>query len=84
MADGAGSEEMIARIDALIAEEHELRGRATGKGLSERDRARLRSLEEQLDQCWDLLRRRRARAEFGEDPDTEEPRPVSEVESYQQ
>jgi hypothetical protein len=35
-----------------------------------------------LDQCWDLLRQRRARAEFGLDPDTAQPRPADQVEQY--
>jgi hypothetical protein len=77
-------DDTIARIDELIHEEHRLRSRATGTGLSPDDRIRLRDVEQRLDQCWDLLRRRRARAEFGDDPEAAEPRPVSEVESYQQ
>ncbi|MEU6641059.1 DUF2630 family protein [Saccharomonospora sp. NPDC046836] len=74
----------IARIDALIAEERGLRSHTTGSGLDEQGRARLRELERELDQCWDLLRQRRARAEFGDDPAGAQVRPVSEVESYQQ
>ncbi|WP_019807147.1 DUF2630 family protein [Saccharomonospora halophila] len=74
----------LATIDRLIEEEKELRSRATGTGLDENDRVRLRHLQERLDQCWDLLRRRRASAEFGGDPDQPQARPVSEVESYQQ
>ncbi|PXY17112.1 DUF2630 domain-containing protein [Prauserella sp. PE36] len=77
-------EDTIARIDALIAEERELRSHATGNGLDDAGKRRLRELEQQLDQCWDLLRQRRARAEFGDDPDEAQPRPISEVESYQQ
>jgi hypothetical protein len=45
---------------------------------------RLRSLEEELDQCWDLLRRRRAARSNHQDPDAVDPRPVPEVESYLQ
>lgn len=74
----------IARIDELITEEHELRSRATGKGLTDEDRTRLREVEQRLDQCWDLLRQRRARAEFGENPSEATVRPASEVESYRQ
>ncbi|WP_197320600.1 DUF2630 family protein [Saccharomonospora sp. NB11] len=74
----------LARIDRLIAEERELRSQATGSGLDDAGRRRLRELEQRLDQCWDLLRRRRANSEFGADPDQAEPRPVSEVESYRQ
>jgi hypothetical protein len=77
-------QEIIGRIDELIAEEHELRSRSVGRGLSTEERDRLTALEQRLDQCWDLLRQRRARAEFGENPDDAQARPVGEVESYQQ
>ncbi|MET9000862.1 DUF2630 family protein [Amycolatopsis sp. Hca4] len=80
MADG----EILGRIDELIAEEHELRSRSVGVGLDGDDRTRLTAVEQQLDQCWDLLRQRRAKAEFHENPDEAEARPVSEVESYRQ
>jgi hypothetical protein len=75
---------VIENIDKLIEEEHELRSRAVGNGLSPAERERLRSLAAQLDQCWDLLRQRRARREFGENPSDAQPRPISEVESYRQ
>ena len=76
--------EIHSRIDELIAEEHELRSRTVGVGLSGEDRLRLTVLEEQLDQCWDLLRQRRAKTEFHENPEEAQVRPVSEVESYRQ
>jgi uncharacterized protein DUF2630 len=76
--------EILGRVDELVAEEHELRARATGHGFGDEERARLRSLEEQLDQCWDLLRQRRARIEAGEDPGEAHVRPASEVEGYLQ
>jgi len=76
--------EVLARIDELIEEEKSLRARTTGTGLSAQERDRLRILEERLDQCWDLLRQRRALAEFAEDPDEASVRPISEVESYRQ
>jgi hypothetical protein len=76
--------EIISQIDQLIAEEHELRARAVGTGLSPAEQERLVQLELRLNQCWDLLRQRRARAEFDEDPDGAEPRPVDQVESYRQ
>jgi hypothetical protein len=76
--------QIIGRIDELIAEEHALRARATGHGLTADEQARLETIEQGLDQCWDLLRQRRARSEFGEDPDGAAARPVSEVESYRQ
>ncbi|OQO91021.1 DUF2630 family protein [Saccharomonospora piscinae] len=77
-------DDTLARIDDLIAEEKELRARATGTGLDDDGRRRLTLVQQRLDQCWDLLRRRRANAEFGADPDQVTPRPISEVESYQQ
>lgn len=77
--------EIMSRISSLIEAEHDLRGQlARGELSSEQERERLRSTEEALDQCWDLLRQRRARREFGENPDAAESRPVSEVEHYQQ
>ena len=77
--------EILSRIDELIRTEHELRARLEdGKLSSTEERARLRESEEALDQCWDLLRQRRARREYGEDPGAADVRPVSEVENYQQ
>lgn len=71
------------RIDALIAEEHELRSRLGAGEISEsEEQARLKVLETQLDQAWDLLRQRRARREFGEDPDAAVTRPADTVENY--
>ncbi len=55
-----------------------------GKGLSPAESERLRSVEVQLDQCWDLLRQRRARREFGQDPDEAIVRDPDTVERYQQ
>jgi hypothetical protein len=77
--------EILAHIDELIQTEHELRSQlALGKLGSEQEKQRLRSAEEALDQCWDLLRQRRARREFGENPDDAVARPAAEVEGYQQ
>ncbi|HEX3814450.1 MAG TPA: DUF2630 family protein [Mycobacteriales bacterium] len=76
--------EILSRVDELVAEEHQLRSRAAGQGLSADERARLGELEVQLDQCWDLLRQRRARSEFGEDPEAAKARPAGEVEGYLQ
>jgi Protein of unknown function (DUF2630) len=72
------------RIKELVEEEHRLRTEDRAALPSDERRARLAQLEEALDQCWDLLRQRRARAEFGEDPDAAAPRPVDAVESYEQ
>jgi hypothetical protein len=77
--------EIMARINELIDTEHDLRGQlARGELSSEQERERLRSAEEALDQCWDLLRQRRARRQYGENPDAATARPVDEVEGYQQ
>ena len=77
--------EILGHIDELIKTEHELRAQvADGKLSSDEEQSRLRAVEESLDQCWDLLRQRRARREFGEDPTGSAPRPPSEVEGYLQ
>ncbi len=77
-------EEIIARITHLVAEEHELENSKIGEGLSTDEVQRLQQIEVGLDQCWDLLRQRRARRAAGMDPNTAEPRPESTVESYRQ
>jgi Protein of unknown function (DUF2630) len=77
--------QIMANIDELIETEHRLRQQlAAGELSAPAEHERLRSVEESLDQCWDLLRQRRARRDFGENPDAAVPRPVSEVEGYQQ
>lgn len=76
--------DVLARINDLVDEERALRTRATGHGLDEVEQQRLVLLEEALDQCWDLLRQRRAKEEFGEDPDSVQPRPAGQVETYLQ
>lgn len=76
--------EIVARITKLVDEEHHLEQTHVGKGLAPRDAERLRSIEVQLDQCWDLLRQRRARREYGQNPDEAIVRDPSTVERYQQ
>ncbi|MEI8408926.1 MULTISPECIES: DUF2630 family protein [unclassified Kribbella] len=74
---------LFSRIDELVAEEHELRTKhAAGQVADEDERARLQALEVELDQCWDLLRQRRAKREFGENPDDAQPRSAGTVEGY--
>jgi hypothetical protein len=76
---------VLAQINALVHEEHTLREQAQqGQIDDETEHERLRELEVQLDQCWDLLRQRRARREFGEDPEGAQVRPAGEVEGYRQ
>ena len=77
--------EIMAQIGDLIQTEHKLREQlASGELSGAQEHERLRSAEDALDQCWDLLRQRRAKREFGESPDQAAARPVGEVEGYQQ
>ncbi|HYB87898.1 MAG TPA: DUF2630 family protein [Streptosporangiaceae bacterium] len=77
--------EILSHIDELIATEHDLRAKAANGELTTAvEREQLRSVEEALDQCWDLLRQRRARREFGENPEEAQARPAGEVEGYLQ
>ena len=73
--------QIFARINELVEEEHKLRD-ATEH--TEDQRARMSELEAHLDQAWDLLRQRRAKRQYGEDPDEAEARPEPEVEGYLQ
>jgi len=69
-------QDILARIHELVDEEHQLRNGEAA------DAERLRHLEEQLDQCWDLLRQRRAKREFGEPESEAEVRSTDTVEHY--
>ena len=73
--------EIHSRIEALVEEEHRLR--ESGEH-GEQQRARLRQIEEDRDQLWDLLRQRDAKRQYGEDPDEAKPRPEQQVEGYLQ
>jgi len=76
---------ILSEIHKLVEEEHQLRSQAQqGEISSDDERSRLREVEESLDQCWDLLRRRRAARDAGQDPESAESRPKSEVEGYLQ
>lgn len=76
--------DIVRRIGELADEEHRLEGAHVGESVSEEESARLRQIEVALDQCWDLLRQRRARRNAGQDPDDATVRPESVVESYKQ
>jgi hypothetical protein len=77
--------QILGHIDELIKTEHTLRTKlAAGDLTSAEENASLKSTEEELDRYWDLLRQRRARREFGEDPNQAHQRPASEVEEYWQ
>lgn len=80
MTDDAG---IHAHITELIGTEKDLRARlGRGEITEEAEHARLREVEIELDQAWDLLRQRQARREFGQDPDEAETRSATTVESY--
>lgn len=71
-------------IESLVAEEHELWQRESAGAASDGDRQRLDELKLSLDQCWDLLRQRRALREAGRDPDDAQARSAAVVEHYEQ
>lgn len=81
-------ENIAARIESLVAEEQRLRRSEAGDSTDEErladDRERLESVQVELDRCWDLLRQRRAREEFGQDPNEAEARDADTVERYWQ
>jgi hypothetical protein len=70
---------ILDHISALVHEEDQLRAAGAAAGNAER----LRHVEEQLDQCWDLLRQRRAKREFGQDPNAAQVRDAGTVENYE-
>jgi len=71
------------RITSLIDEEHRLRAALQSGDITvDEEHARLRNVEVELDQCWDLLRQRRAKREFGENPDEAQVRSERTVEGY--
>lgn len=75
--------DVLTRIQQMVQSEHELRASLQhGAADEEEVKGRLRAIEVALDQCWDLLRQRRARAEFHDDPDAAQERPAQEVEGY--
>ena len=75
---------ILHRITELVSEEHELENKGEHGGLDDEEHARMKSLAVNLDQCWDLLRQRRARRHAGQNPNEAEVRPASVVEHYQQ
>jgi Protein of unknown function (DUF2630) len=76
--------DVLAKINTLVDEEHHLLARRDGADASADEHARLARLEVELDQCWDLLRQRRARRDAGEDPSGASPRDENTVEHYKQ
>jgi predicted transcriptional regulator len=76
--------DVVRRISELAAEEHRLEQAHAGTALDDEELERMRAVEVALDQCWDLLRQRRARRDAGVDPDEAVVRPAETVEGYQQ
>lgn len=72
------------RIEELVAEEHELYERGGEGALTDSEHRRLESIEVSLDQCWDLLRQRRALRDSGRDPNAARVRDPEVVEGYEQ
>jgi hypothetical protein len=70
-------------IEQLVAEEHRLLSHSSEQGLSPKDHERLAQVRVELDRYWDLLRQRRAREEYGEDPDSASLRDADTVEGYE-
>jgi len=81
VAERTSDETVLGKIESLVHEEQRLYGH---NQLTDHDQVRLDKIKVELDQCWDLLRQRRARREFGQDPDGAKVRPTSIVERYQQ
>jgi hypothetical protein len=75
-------QQLHQHIETLVAEEHALFEQGTA--LTADDRRRLDDVNVQLDRLWDLLRQRRAREEFGQNPDRTHERPADTVEKYLQ
>ena len=76
----ATDQPVLGHIARLVAEEHKLYEQSA---LGEEDRSRLARIQVELDQCWDLLRQRRARREFGQDPKGAQVRSPEVVENYE-
>ena len=72
---------VLNHIQHLVAEEHRLHEQ---RAQPEADRKRLAQVQVELDQCWDLLRQRRALRDVGRDPDYAQVRPPQVVENYEQ
>jgi len=81
MPQHVSDESIFGRIQSLVHEEQRLYGH---NELADHDQVRLEQIRVELDQCWDLLRQRDARREFGQDPDGAKVRPASVVERYKQ
>ena len=81
MEDQTADRSVLQHIEELVSEEHRLQAQ---ESLSENERAHLHAVQVELDQCWDLLRQRRALRTVGQDPDKAQIRPPEIVEKYEQ
>jgi len=81
MAKPTTDESVFLKIEGLVHEEQHLYGKGD---LADHELARIEAIKVELDQCWDLLRQREARREFGQDPNEAKVRPASVVERYEQ
>ena len=76
---------IVEHITELVDHEHELRqALQSGTGIDDEGRSKLQAIEVELDQCWDLLRQRRAKRQYADDPDGAAVRDPGTVEHYQQ
>ncbi len=81
MAQHTSDENILGKISSLVHEEQSLYGQSD---LSDHDQVRLEKIQVELDQCWDLLRQRRALREAGRDAGQADIRRPEVVESYEQ
>jgi hypothetical protein len=85
MADERDDIDIQRRIKGLMDQEHQLRSALADRSITaDEEHQRLDRIEAELDQCWDLLRQRRAKREFGENPNEAEVRREGVVEGYRQ
>jgi hypothetical protein len=74
-------ESVLGKIRQLVHDEQSIYGKGD---MSDHEQVKLQKIQVELDQCWDLLRQRRAKREFGQNPDEAHVRPASVVEKYEQ
>jgi uncharacterized protein YjaG (DUF416 family) len=79
MSDQTTDGSVLQRIEELVSQEHRLQ---TQESMTENERDRLKAVQVELDQSWDLLRQRRALRAAGQDPDKAQVRPANIVEKY--
>ena len=81
MAESMTDYSIVKKIEGLVRQEQHLYRKGE---LADHDQVRLEAIKIELDQCWDLLRQREARREFGQDPNEAKVRPLSVIERYKQ